>query len=617
MEKASAMSQQISESQELLSGDCRAANGPYSGSFQALCQACEGMVYEYLHPAGLIIWAEQCRQVLGYSPEEMGSDIQSWQACVHASDRPWVVAARESALFAGESLCLEYRVRHRNGSYLWVRDRNCVRRDYKDGSLHVVGYLRDITEAKKREEEIGQARRAIDSSINGIALVDPQGQLTYVNNSFLKLMGYDRPEDLLGKQVGVFWKHSKKAVVVLRALQSQGEWSGEMVAVRRDGTPAHFQISAHLVTDTSGEPLCFMASFVDITEHKKAEQSMRESEEKYRLLFSSCSDAIIVMDARNYRIVDVNQTAMALYGYSRDEFLALDVLDLSEEPEQSRIRLNQIAAGSLRHFPMVYHRRKDGSSFEVEVSMGFFRWKRCRLLAGFFRDVSERQRIERIKDDMLSAVSHEMRTPLTAILGFTDFLLKTSVPLPKQQDYLHIIQQQGERLKELVDNHLNLQRLRAGYGVGNVQPVEVLPLLHGVLGMFAQAHGGHGIRIECPDHLPPVRGDENQLYRAFFNLLSNAVKYSPSGGEIVLGAYRDRDYVVLFVKDQGMGIPLQHQERIFERFFRVSADGQGISGTGLGLTLVQEIVKAHNGCIRVRSAPDRGSTFLVSLPSWK
>jgi hypothetical protein len=323
------------------------------------------------------------------------------------------------------------------------------------------------------------------------------------------------------------------------------------------------------------------------------------------------------MEAKSYRILDVNETAMALYGYSREEFLALDVLDLSEEPEQSRMRMGQIAAGSLRHFPMVYHRKKDGSTFEVEVSIGFFRWKRRRLLAGFFRDVSERQRIERIKDDMLSAVSHEMRTPLTAILGFTDFLLKSFVPISKQKEYLQTIQQQGERLKELVDNHLNLQRLRAGYGVGNVQPVEVLPLLHGVLGMFAQARGGHGIRIECPDRLPPVRGDENQLYRAFFNLLSNAVKYSPDGGEIVLGAYRDGDRVVLFVKDQGVGIPLQHQERIFERFFRVSADGQGISGTGLGLTLVQEIVKAHDGRIWVQSAPDRGSTFLISLPFWE
>jgi hypothetical protein len=611
------VSQQIFENQELLPGDSRSENDSYAGSFQALCRACGGVVYEYFHPAGVVVWSDQCRQVLGYSPEEMGSEIRNWHACIHPSDRPRVVAAQKASLFVGESLCLEYRMRHRNGSYLWVRDRNCVSLGNEAGSFHVVGYLRDIREVKQHEEEIGRARRAIDSSINGIALVDLQGQLTYVNNSFLNLIGYERPEDILGQQVGVFWKHSKKAVVVLRTLQSRGEWSGEMVAVRRDGTSAYFQLSAHLVTGTSGAPLCYMASFVDVSERKQAEQSMRESEEKYRLLFSSCSDAIIVMEAKSYRILDVNETAMALYGYSREEFLALDVLDLSEEPEQSRMRMGQIAAGSLRHFPMVYHRKKDGSTFEVEVSIGFFRWKRRRLLAGFFRDVSERQRIERIKDDMLSAVSHEMRTPLTAILGFTDFLLKSFVPISKQKEYLQTIQQQGERLKELVDNHLNLQRLRAGYGVGNVQPVEVLPLLHGVLGMFAQARGGHGIRIECPDRLPPVRGDENQLYRAFFNLLSNAVKYSPDGGEIVLGAYRDGDRVVLFVKDQGVGIPLQHQERIFERFFRVSADGQGISGTGLGLTLVQEIVKAHDGRIWVQSAPDRGSTFLISLPFWE
>ncbi len=582
--------------------------------FQALSEAFGGVAYELYHPRGNLKWSEQCWRMFGYSREEMGSDIQSWLLHIHPLDRDHALKQMYRVMRAGQPMHLEYRVQHRDGYYLWVRDDSyvCCRSD--QSVCHIVGYLQNITETKQRQNDLGLARRAIDSSINGIAFTDLEGRLTYVNRSFIELVGYDKPEDILGRQVGHFWKNPKKARVVLHNLQKSRDWSGEVAAVRPDGSAAYFEVSAQVVNDATGEPLCYMASFVDVTEHKQAEQEVQESEEKYRMLFSSCSDAIVIFDAESYRIVDVNGAALALYGYTRQEFLALDVLDLSEEPEQSRLRLQQIVSGTLRHFPLVSHRRKDGSICDVEVSVGSFNWKKTRVFAAFFRDVSDRKRIEQLKDDMLSAVSHEMRTPLTAILGFTDYLLKSNEGPAGQKDYLHIIQQQSERLKELVDNHLNLQRLRAGYGVGSLHPIEVFPLLHGVMNMFSSARGRHRIRIQCPEALPPVRGDENQLYRALHNLLSNAIKYSPEEEEIVLGARQDSDGAVLYVKDKGVGIPPEHQTMIFERFFRVQSEHPNMRGTGLGLSLVQEIVKAHNGSIWLESAADQGSCFYLKLP---
>jgi signal transduction histidine kinase len=134
------------------------------------------------------------------------------------------------------------------------------------------------------------------------------------------------------------------------------------------------------------------------------------------------------------------------------------------------------------------------------------------------------------------------------------------------------------------------------------------------MNMFSSARGRNRIRIQCPEALPPVRGDENQLYRALHNLLSNAIKYSPEEEEIVLGARQDSDGAVLYVKDKGVGIPPEHQTMIFERFFRVQSEHPNMRGTGLGLSLVQEIVKAHNGSIWLESAADQGSCFYLKLP---
>jgi len=582
--------------------------------FKALSEAFGGVVYELYHPGGHLHWSDQCWRMLGFSREEMGDDIKSWLEHVHSQDRAKVLQEMHRVLRSAQPMHIEYRVCHRNGHYLWVRDCSyvCCRED--GGACHIVGYLQDINDSKQWQKDLELSRRAIDSSLNAIAFTDLEGRLAYVNRSFARMVGIEKSSDIIGSQVGTFWKNPKKARVVMRSLQTLGEWSGQVAAVRPDGQPAYFDVSAHVVEDSSGESLCYMASFVDVTEQKQAEMEVKESEEKYRLLFSSCSDAIVLFEADSFRIVDVNAAALEIYGYTRDEFLALDILDLSEEPEQSRLRMQQIISGALRHFPLIGHRRKDGSVFEVEVSVGSFNWKNQRMFAAFFRDISERKRIEQLKDDMLSAVSHEMRTPLTAILGFTDYLMKSDDSPERQKGYLDIIQQQSERLKELVDNHLNLQRLRAGYGVGAIHPVEILPLLHGVSNMFSSSRGRERIRIQCPDDLPPIKGDENQLYRALHNLLSNAIKYSLEGQEILLGARRDGDAVILFVKDEGVGIPIEHQTTIFERYFRVPSEHHNMRGTGLGLSLVQEIVKAHNGRIWLDSAPGQGSCFYLKLP---
>ena len=168
-------------------------------------------------------------------------------------------------------------------------------------------------------------------------------------------------------------------------------------------------------------------------------------------------------------------------------------------------------------------------------------------------------------------------------------------------------------MSHLIDNLLSLKRLLAGYGLENPVVLSLPSLLREVEESFRTPLPRQSIEIDCPETLRPVIGEAVSIHQALKNLLGNAIKYSPVDTTIVVGAQADDDCALLWVRDEGPGIPADQQERIFERFYRVTGR-KGPAGTGLGLALVREIVHAHGGRVWVESAPGAGSTFYLSLP---
>ena len=345
-------------------------------------------------------------------------------------------------------------------------------------------------------------------------------------------------------------------------------------------------------------------------------EALQESEEKYRQIFSAESDAIIIFDALTRQMVDANAAAEHLYGYSRQELLRLNVADISTEPAETDHRIREVLAGERQTIRLVHHRRRDGSLFPGEVSAGTFTLNGRLMLVAIVRDITERQKIETLKDEMLSAVSHEMRTPLTAMLGFVEYLLEHEVPPGEQREYMGIILKESERLKSLIDNLLTLQRLRAGFGRENFQPVTATTLLDDVAGTFVAPVSARRLRLDCPETLPPVLADPVQLEQALENLVSNALKYSPEDTAVTLGASPGKGGVTFWVRDQGQGIPETLQEQIFDRFFRIDfSNGRRVGGSGLGLPLVKEVARVHEGRAWVESRPGEGSLFCLFIPA--
>ena len=223
---------------------------------------------------------------------------------------------------------------------------------------------------------------------------------------------------------------------------------------------------------------------------------------------------------------------------------------------------------------------------------------------------------ERVKTDLVSNVSHELRTPLSSILGFSDLMLKREVAPEDRRRYLEVIRAESARLATLLNDLLDLQRQELGVLELRLSEFDLNNLLEVQVTLYSAQSSVHEVRFTPSPEPVVVRGDSDRLAQVIGNLLSNAIKYSPDGGTVDVTASLIRGEGWVWVRDHGLGIPRDHQDRVFTKFFRgEAARKRAISGTGLGLVLARQIVEAHGGSIGFDSDEGKGSTFWVRLPA--
>jgi PAS domain S-box-containing protein len=237
-------------------------------------------------------------------------------------------------------------------------------------------------------------------------------------------------------------------------------------------------------------------------------------------------------------------------------------------------------------------------------------------LVAVFRDVSERAALEQVRADFLSMVTHDIKVPLTVILGYTEMLTDPEPP-PGQipPDILARIRESGETIHALVCNFLDLSRIEAGRMTIDPRPVDPAELLAHAVEHYGSSARRRGLVLELrPCAAPAMLADEPQLQRVVANILGNAIKYTPSGGRITVCAGVEDDRVALRFEDTGRGIPADEIPHLFEKYRRVR-EAKRTEGTGLGLFIAKTIVAAHGGDIRVESTVGRGSRFTILLPA--
>lgn len=234
-----------------------------------------------------------------------------------------------------------------------------------------------------------------------------------------------------------------------------------------------------------------------------------------------------------------------------------------------------------------------------------------------WRDVTRDKQAEQIKNQLLSTVSHELRTPLASIKGFATTLLRQDVRWDEatQREFLQIIEEESNRLEELIDNLLDMSQVEAGALRIQREPAQLRRLVREAVENAQRRTEGHWFVVDLPAELPRVWGDPRRIRQVLNNLLENAIKYAPNGGQITVTCEADADAVTVNIADQGQGIPPEFLERIFDRFFQVDgASTRKTGGSGLGLAIAKAIVEAHGGMIWAESHDGHGSIFHFTLP---
>ncbi|MDV2683296.1 ATP-binding protein [Alkalihalophilus lindianensis] len=231
------------------------------------------------------------------------------------------------------------------------------------------------------------------------------------------------------------------------------------------------------------------------------------------------------------------------------------------------------------------------------------------------RDITQQYAVDQMKSELVSTVSHELRTPLSSILGFTELMIQRDLKPERQQKYLQTIHKEANRLTNLINDFLDLQRMESGGQTYVKERIDIKPTVDEVVSRFEPNTKKHSFIVENQARMTTITGDRDRIDQVLTNLISNAIKFSPEGGLIKIILQAVDKQLLISITDQGLGIPDEEMSNLFRKFYRIdNTDRKKIGGTGLGLPICKEIIEAHNGMIRVESKVGQGSTFTIELP---
>jgi PAS domain S-box-containing protein len=394
---------------------------------------------------------------------------------------------------------------------------------------------------------------------------------------------------------------------------------------RADGNGFPVEYWAHPIVK-EGEVVGAVVNFTDITERQHAEQRLREAlsatqraREQVNAILRSVADALIVIGPRG-RILMVNPAAVELLDGDSGRMVGRRIAKLLPDP-LFLDRIGQALAGteSSPVFDLAAWRGADGRERILQARVATIEDRQQGLYGAvvILRDVTREREIDRLKDDFISTAAHELRTPITAILGYSEIMLDQLPVLSSAQlqEYLGVVCNRAEALTQIIEEMLDLSRMQSGQVIHlDRQPGKLGALAREVVNHCRLTSKGHRFRLEIAEPLPLLEFDVAKLHQVFDNLLSNAFKFSPKESEIVITVARDGHEVVTTVTDQGIGMAPEQVERIFDKFYRADASATAVSGLGLGMSLVKGIIEGHGGRIWVTSAPGRGTAVRFALP---
>ncbi len=498
--------------------------------------------------------------------------------------------------------------------------------------IGTTGYSRDISERKQTEEALRESQSLYHSLVEvsplSICRKDLEGRFTFANRRFLEVSQITTGEligktdfDLHSPELAEKYRSDDRAVLesgqVQELIEERAILDGEYAVVQSIKTPIY---------DGSGKINGIQISFWDITARKRAEENLRESEEKFRTIIELSNEGMILIDEQGF-IIEWNRALEQFTGILRSETIGIPAWEVQLRL-LPKARQNQITTEHLKQ--ALFQILKDGrhSSYEVKIETASgeprtilqnafpIKTKKGYRLGILMHDITERARLEQMKTDFISRASHELRTPLTTAILMAD-LLEGSNTDEERMKFVKILKQELNRQRLLLDDLLVAGRIESKRLQVHLSAVAILPVIEEAISSVKPQADARQIAIqwETAERLPLTNSDRQALLQVLLNLLSNAIKFSRPNNTIKIDACKAENSLRIAVQDHGVGIPAQDLPHISSRFFRAqNATKMEIQGTGLGLYIIKEIMETLDGRMEIASVENQGTTVTIFIP---
>ena len=611
---------------------------------------------------GVMFYSPYFKGMLGYSDAEFANDIESFKKALHPDDYQRVFELVDQHLNNQIPFDVEYRLKRKTGDYHWYQARGLALSDEQGNAMRMAGSLLDITDRKKSEQRLAAQYAVIQLLSTASGLEDVLGRVVQalcenlewdfgsawlVDNATMMIRCIDlwnQPITGIASLVDVsrasvfpigvglagrVWETGQH----LWVFDASAEKDFPRVAeVKEAGLHSAFCFPIHVQNKVIGvlefmmrqrqgpdeAMLKMMAAITTQIGHfaqrKAAEWSLRENESYKAAILESASDSIMTVNALG-GILSFNHRTSEIFGYPSVE-LSQGNIDLLMPGLSQKLKHLAGKMGS-----EVNAKRKDGEGFPVEITISKMYLSKQNVFVCIVRDITERKKIEKLKNEFVSVVSHELRTPITSIRGSLGLMVGGTVGefTGKARKLLDIANNNCERLLLLINDILDVEKIEAGKMDFQFKPTDIVALVSEVVKVNAAFGEKYhvNLRFKEPASAILIYVDPDRLMQVLANLISNAVKFSPENSVVDLAVEHHGDVVRVSVIDCGAGIPEDFRATIFQKFSQAdSATTRGRAGTGLGLSISKAIIEKFGGVLNFTSQPEDKTVFYFELPIW-
>ena len=498
-------------------------------------------------------------------------------------------------------------------------------------TLHTV--WRDLSRRKEAERELRDSEQRFhtifETNPDVVAITRMKdGVVIDINQAYETLTGFKR-EELIGRSsldLGL-WVDPVDRQRLVGQVADAGFVRNVEVAMRTsDNIVRQVLVSAKMII-LKGEPH-LLTVFKDISDRARNQEALRESEERFRHVFEANPDPVVIARLEGGEILDANRAFEIETGISRLEALGHSSADLNlwvdRQKRESFLELLK-EHGELNNYEADFRSARGGTKTGL-LSARIIRIKNEPCLLIVIRDISAEKRAERaliemdqLKNEFISTAAHELRTPVASIMGYTELLsgdeFKGQFSDEQKQEFFQEIYENSDRLAKIIDDILDVSRIESGQSIPlRKSLVSIESLLEKVVCRF-RLTAKHKILVQVePGTSATIEIDLHRISQVLENIISNAIKYSNNSSTVLVSARNAGDFVEISVSDQGIGMNEDQKSRVFDKFYRADGTDTAVSGLGLGMSIVKQIIEEHRGTITVESAVGQGTVVRFNLP---